>query len=101
MKAVCVKCQTELKVADGGVGVAVVEMAFDPPAPYKVWMADLLECRGCGMQIVGNFGDRPVAAYHDAAQIMLDDILRIGKATVIYDYERPQTQAQPESELPF
>lgn len=101
MKAICMKCQTELRVAEGGVGVAVVEMAFNPPKPYKVWMADLLECRGCGMQIVGNFGNVPVASYTDAAKILLDDILRIGKATVIYDYERPQAQPQPEPESPF
>ena len=99
MKAVCVKCQTELKVSEGGVGVAVVEMAFDPPAPYKVWMADLLECPGCGMQVVGNFGGGPVAAQPDAARAMLDNILSIHKVIVIYDYERPQPQ--PESEPPF
>lgn len=101
MKVICVKCQTELRIAEGGIGVAVVEMAFDPPAPYKVWMADLLECPGCGMQVAGNFGNGPIAAHAEAAQTMLADILRIGKATIVYDYERPQTQAQPEPELPF
>jgi hypothetical protein len=36
---------------------------IDPTAwkPYKVWMADLYECRACGHEIIASFAAHPVA----------------------------------------
>lgn len=32
--------------------------------PYKVWMADLWECEGCGAQIISGWGSGPIAEQH-------------------------------------
>ena len=32
--------------------------------PYKLWMADLCECPGCGAQVVMGFGARPIAEHY-------------------------------------
>jgi hypothetical protein len=32
--------------------------------PYKIWMADLLECPGCGNEIVTGFGKQPVSEHY-------------------------------------
>ena len=88
-KLVCVKCQTEYSSALGEIGMIVVEMAHDPPMPYKVWNADLLRCPGCGTEVVSGFSGRPIAR-DKAAAVLLADIQRIGKARIIYDYERPR-----------
>ncbi len=85
-KIVCVKCQTEFSSALGDVGVVVVEMAGD--RVYKLWMADLASCSGCGTEVVGAFADNPLSRDEEAAR-QLEEIKRIGKARIIYDYERP------------
>jgi len=92
-KLVCVKCQTEYSSALGEIGVIVVEMAYNPPVPYKIWGADLLKCPGCGVEVVSGFSDRPIAR-DSAATVLLADTLRIGKARIVYDYERPVNVAQ-------
>ncbi len=33
--------------------------------PYKIWVGDLWECRGCGTQIVSGFGSGPIRTKHD------------------------------------
>ena len=90
-KIICVNCQTEFSSALGDIGVVVVEMAYQPPVPYNIWMADLLKCPGCGVEIVGAFGNRPIASGEAAAR-RLAEIQRLGQARVIYDYERPVEQ---------
>jgi len=87
-KLVCVKCQTEFRSPLGDIGVLVIETAHNPPIPYKAWSADVLKCPGCGAEVVAGFPDRPLAR-DEAAAILLEDTLRIGKARIIYDYERP------------
>jgi hypothetical protein len=87
-KLVCVKCQTEYSSALGEIGVIVVEMAHNPPVPYKAWSADLLKCPGCGAEVVSGFPDKPIAR-DEAAAVLLADTQRIGKARIVYDYERP------------
>lgn len=32
--------------------------------PYKLWRGDLMECKGCGHQIVYGFGLRPLAEHY-------------------------------------
>ena len=85
-KIVCVKCQTEYSSALSDIGVVVVEMAGE--RVYKLWMADLARCPGCGAEVVGAFADNPLSRDKEAAQ-QLEEIKRIGKARIIYDYERP------------
>lgn len=85
-KIVCVKCQTEFSSALGDIGVVVVEMAGE--RAYRLWMADLAKCPGCGVEVVGSFGDKPLERDEDAEK-RLEVIKALGKARIIYDYERP------------
>ena len=32
--------------------------------PYKVWVADLWECKGCGQQILSGFGCSPLSEHY-------------------------------------
>jgi len=32
--------------------------------PYKVWVGDLWECKGCGTTILAGFGDGPIAEHY-------------------------------------
>lgn len=37
--------------------------------PYKLWMADLCECPGCGAQILAGFGHAPVAEHYQPSYV--------------------------------
>lgn len=73
-KMICVKCQTFYHVKKNGV-VALEQMpvetaaepgTIDPTAwkPYKIWHADLWECRECGHEVISGFGANPVAEHY-------------------------------------
>lgn len=32
--------------------------------PYKLWQADLLECKGCGTEIIAGFGYVPLSEHY-------------------------------------
>jgi hypothetical protein len=34
--------------------------------PYRVWSADVLQCRGCGAEILAGFGARPISEHYEA-----------------------------------
>lgn len=55
----CVACETFMAPAKNGV--YVLETYEDGKTPYKVWMADMLECPDCHAQIVKGFGADPVS----------------------------------------
>ena len=41
--------------------------------PYKLWMGDLWECKGCGHQIVSGVGHEPIAQdYHPNFKAQID-----------------------------
>jgi len=61
VKPACVSCGHELQVAT--VGVLAIELYQHNSKPYKAWNADLLECPTCGLQIVSNFGNEPIAMH--------------------------------------
>ncbi len=66
---VCMKCQKFFHPKKQGV---VVEEGMprrdsngnDVWVPYKLWMADLHECRSCGTQIVTGFGHSHFAEHY-------------------------------------
>ena len=74
-KPVCVQCQTFYRVKKNGivlleqmpVATAAEPGTIDPTAwePYKIWLADLYECRSCGMQIVTGYGANPASKHHE------------------------------------
>jgi len=64
-RPVCVKCQCELRVKENGVGLLDMFNPSDKPEPqpYQIWDADLLECPKCGLEVVTQFGDSPMAQH--------------------------------------
>ena len=69
-RPVCPKCSRELHPEKNGVGVLDLN---DNGKPYEVYDADLWKCPSCGMEVVGGFGNSPIAAhYQDNFQKMLD-----------------------------
>lgn len=53
MKSLCSQCKLEYAVTT--VGVEVIELAGDPPEPYRVTTGDEMTCPGCGHIIVANY----------------------------------------------
>lgn len=91
-KIVCEDCETEFVPLKNGV--VVIDTAFDPPQPYKLWEADALVCPGCRKIIVGGFANRPFAVHHRADfNTVLADVLE--KRTVFWNYEKPQLDKDP------
>ncbi len=85
---ICNKCGLSYRVKK--VGVTVIEMAFQPPAPYNIKNGDLLECPGCHNQIVDGFG---IPTYHhedyfEAKIKEAENLKAVHPNWVIYVYER-------------
>lgn len=85
-RPVCVKCETEMRPETNDT--TVVEMAWF--GPYKVWLADVWKCPGCGVEIVAGFGARPVREDHYADDFArwLDEFLSTSRR-IVNDFERP------------
>ncbi len=62
-RPVCPKCNRELHPETNGVGV--LDMANSKP--YEVYDADLWKCPGCGIEVVGGFGNSPISAHYMAS----------------------------------
>jgi len=60
-RPVCPKCECELQPEKNGVGV--LDMANGKP--YEVYDADLWKCPGCGMEVVGGFGNKAISAHYE------------------------------------
>jgi hypothetical protein len=59
MRLVCPKCQIELRPKKNGV--AVEAMTVD--GPYQLWVADLLSCPGCDLEVIARFAPRPLVEH--------------------------------------
>jgi hypothetical protein len=74
MRPACIKCQRFLKPKKNGAGVLeCIPGPGSPPAgtagegawrPYKFWMADIWECRGCGLEVAAGSGAMPLSEHH-------------------------------------
>lgn len=82
-KPACVPCQRFFRPKRNGqrvlegmpVGQDVPPGTADPDRwhPYKLWVADLWECEGCGAQIVSGYGREPQAErHHDGFDHLLE-----------------------------
>lgn len=65
-------------------------MFLNPPQPYKIWNADLHECRGCHHQIVKGFGLNPIAEHYEGHFEAVLARVQAREDTVTI-YEQPQT----------
>lgn len=66
-KPACVKCRLFFRPKKNSV--CIEEGAQIEPgswAPYKLWDADLWECKGCGAEIVVGYGRAPLAEHHQS-----------------------------------
>ena len=52
---VCIKCQVNMRPHFNGT--YLIDMAFDPPKPYKIWSADIWDCQNCNYKIVKGFSN--------------------------------------------
>lgn len=82
----CVKCQTHFRVAK--TGIIVVVMFGDPPRPYELWCADMLQCPGCGAQIVSQYASAPFAVHSEYN--FQEHLLSLEHRNHMHMYERPQ-----------
>jgi len=64
MAPICVNCQ--IKMTFPRSGVYVLETYEDGIKPYKVWSADLYECKICKHQIISGFGHNPLRQQFDS-----------------------------------
>ncbi len=75
MKPICVPCRRFFRPKKNGVEF-VEGMPIDNHAPagleaphlwrpYKLWMADQWECRGCGASIIIGAGHAPIAEHFE------------------------------------
>ncbi len=73
-KPLCVSCQRFYRPKRNGTYVAEM-MPSKPGAlpglmepklwvPYKVWVADLWECKGCGHELISGYAYQPTAEKH-------------------------------------
>lgn len=91
MKIVCVNCQSEFGIEKSGV--PVVE-TFGEDEPYKVWFADLFKCRGCGFEVVTQFGAKPHKEHFDVGFAQWFEGFKAKAKRIFYDYEKPKVVVQ-------
>lgn len=92
MPLICPECKIELSTIKAGV--LVVETYRNPPVPYRLWNADLMECRSCGKKIVGRFANNEFwHSGRNADGIAIKAISESPKhnLNVIYWHEKPQS----------
>ena len=85
-KIICVDCEVEYKPDKNGV--YLIEMAWQPPQPYKIWHSDMWICPSCLHQVIAGFGHQALAEhYQDDFQPLLNSI-RDSSAVIVHCYER-------------
>jgi hypothetical protein len=66
-KPTCVQCRLFFRPKRNGVCIEEgIPNSDGTWASYKLWDADLWECKGCGAQIVTGYGRAPLAEYYQA-----------------------------------
>lgn len=74
MKPICFKCHRFYRMKKAGYyfieGMPAVTGAQPRVAnaaswrPYKIWVGDLWECKGCGNEILAGFGSGPISEHY-------------------------------------
>jgi hypothetical protein len=63
---ICIQCGLFFRVQKNGITWEErIRVSDDEWRPYKLWQADLWECRGCGTQILTGHGQKPIAEYFE------------------------------------
>jgi len=62
MKLVCASCKVLYIPKTNGV---YVEELLEDGSPYKVWLADLLICPICKVEVIAGFGQNPIKEHFE------------------------------------
>jgi len=72
IRIICQDCGREFKCDTAGV--LVKELFQKDKEVYRIWLADLLRCPGCGITVISRFADNPIAEHWNKEKMA--DILR-------------------------
>jgi len=61
-RPVCVKCGIEMRLKEDGVGCLDLT---EKQKPCQIWDSDMYKCPLCGIEILTDFGQLPVATRHE------------------------------------
>ena len=91
MRFACPHCQVSLTPKKNSV---TVELMADFGS-YQLWDADLLACPACGLEIISNFGNRPLMEHYQnpAYEMTLDYMRQHGAVYQIWDTPRDKGRA--------
>ena len=95
MKPVCVKCEIEFKPHDCGIYVA--ELFQKESKIYRLWMADIHKCPGCGIEIVTGYAAHATQHFEQDLEAKVEELKKRG-TRVVYWRERLK-QPIPEGEM--
>ena len=95
MKPVCVKCECEFKPHDCGIFVA--ELFKSANKIYRLWMADIHKCKGCGTEIVTGYAAHVEKHYEKDLEAKVEELKKRG-ARIVYWREK-KNDNQPQEEL--
>ena len=87
-KSICARCEIELKPELNGVVVA--EMFHEDTAVYRLWLADLYKCPGCGIEIVQGFGSKVLMEHFEGDIDARLDSLQSSGRRIIFDNQAPK-----------
>jgi len=82
-KAICVQCKLFFrpKKNDFAWEEGMPVPGSNKWEPYKLWLSDLWECRGCGTQIIVGHGHTPVSEHfkpdYKQTKSFYGDVLRV------------------------
>jgi len=84
MNYVCAPCMLSFKPKQNGVyleeRMKIGPESWGPYAPYKLWVADLLECPSCGAEIIAGFARHPLAEHYEPEyERLVEKLPLIGK----------------------
>jgi len=85
MKPICVKCQVEYAVKNGGIGHLAIEMAHKPPSPYRATFGDLLICPGCDHVIMANYAEVSTPHFASDFSMMVEGAIKNNIAVFCFE----------------
>ena len=98
MKPICVKCQRFYRPKKNGfyfiegmpegtleLGRPIEPGTVEPERwkPYKLWVGDLWECRGCGHQTIAGVSHRPLREHYEPD--FAEQVKRLGATYQVND----------------
>lgn len=83
----CGSCARDM--APYRTGVLVVELAHDPPTPYRLQSGDEFYCRDCGARAVTGWADKATPRHDSAFEPILRAAVNAATVRIIVVPEKP------------